>query len=164
MSGKKTTGSKSLNLKGHLLIAMPGMEDQRFARTVVLICSHNAQGSMGFILNQPISSPSFTNVLDELGMGEQIELLLEQDRQIDMFRGGPVEQGRGFVVHTLDYSSPASARVNDLGGVTATLDALRSISGKNPPEKRATCPQVSFLNPSWHGNFGAGHTEVSIQA
>ena len=109
---------------------------------------------MGFILNQPISSPSFTNVLDELGMGEQIELLLEQDRQIDMFRGGPVEQGRGFVVHTLDYSSPASARVNDLGGVTATLDALRSISGKNPPEH-----SIMFLG---YAGWGEGQLEAEI--
>lgn len=123
-----------MDLKGHLLIAMPGMEDTRFARSVVLICSHSSDGSMGFILNQSVASPQFVEILDELDMADQAKELESQGRQVPIFRGGPVEQGRGFVVHSLDYSSSASARIGDLAAVTATLDVLRALAGPTPPE------------------------------
>lgn len=131
MSGAPKKKSEPLNLKGHFLVAMPGMEDSRFARSVILICAHSSDGSMGFILNQPVAKPTFREILSEL----EIEFDAAEDRPAPpVFRGGPVEQGRGFVIHSLDYSTPASSRVDDLAGVTATIDALRKVAGENGPE------------------------------
>ncbi|MEE9313521.1 MAG: YqgE/AlgH family protein [Rhizobiaceae bacterium] len=134
MSNKTNPSKKHLELKGHLLIAMPSMEDTRFARAIVLVCSHSEEGSMGFILNQPVSTPLFTDILEELDIEEEILDPESKNREVPIFRGGPVEQGRGFVVHSLDFSSSASARVGDLAGVTATLEALRCLAGPTPPE------------------------------
>lgn len=127
-----SSGSKkTLKLKEHLLVAMPGMEDPRFARSVILICSHTNQGSMGFVLNQPVVSPKFSEILEELSISD-----FDADRidKIPVYRGGPVEMGRGFVLHSLDYSTSASTRVGDLACISATLDALRRIASPTPPD------------------------------
>lgn len=123
--------SEPLELKGHLLVAMPGMVDPRFSRTVILICAHSDQGSMGFILNQPVASPKLGEILEELEITDHDPNLAEN---VVVFRGGPVEQGRGFVLHSQDYSTPASTRVGDLACVTATLDALRRIVSSDQPD------------------------------
>ena len=129
---RKTNNKKNVfNLKGHFLVAMPGMEDSRFARSVVLICAHSGDGSMGFIINQPVAKPSFTDILKELDISFDPS---KQQPPRQVFHGGPVEQGRGFVIHSLDYSTPASSRVDDLVGVSATIDALQKIAGENGPE------------------------------
>ncbi len=125
-----------LDLKGQLLVAMPGMEDHRFARAVVLVSSHDAQGAMGFVLNQPVASPSFDQIMDELGI-EQCQG--DSARDVSVFCGGPVEQGRGFVIHSLDYSSQNSLRIGDIACVTATLDALKTVSGPSAPERAILC-------------------------
>lgn len=127
--------ANALNLRGHLLIAMPGLHDERFTRSVVLICSHSEEGAMGFVLNKRVVEPTFFNILEELDLhtgmsGQNPEVL-----SIDVFSGGPVEQGRGFVIHSLDYGSPGTTRVGDLGGVTATLDVLRALCGPHPPQQ-----------------------------
>ena len=134
MSKATKISTKHLHLKGQLLLAMPGMEDTRFEKTVVLICSHNDEGSMGFILNQPVASPDFSTILQELGLDDELPSKQDEQENVPIFCGGPVEQGRGFVLHTLDYSTKASARVGDLAGVTATLDALKKLAGASPPE------------------------------
>lgn len=131
MAKSSTDKKGTFNLKGHLLVAMPGMEDERFARSVILICAHSEDGSMGFILNQPVAQPTFRDILSELEIDARADL---RDQEISVFRGGPVEQGRGFVIHSLDYSTPASSRVDDLAGVTATIDVLRKIASDSPPE------------------------------
>ena len=110
---------------------MPGMEDPRFARSVILICSHSNDGSMGFVLNQPVVSPKFSEILDELSITDYKDDLVDT---IPVFRGGPVEMGRGFVLHSLDYSTSASSRIGDLACISATLDALRSIASPTPPD------------------------------
>lgn len=118
---------------------MPGMEDTRFARAMIFMCSHSEEGSMGFILNQPVATPLFTDILQELGFDKLVSSLQKEDRQIPVFRGGPVEQGRGFVLHTLDYGNTSSSRIGDLAGVTATLEALRALAGSSPPEHSIMC-------------------------
>ena len=74
------TDSRSFDLTGHLLIAMPGMGDDRFARSVVLICSHTAEGSMGFVLNQSLASPKFPEILAELGLDKEAANLDKEER------------------------------------------------------------------------------------
>lgn len=90
---------------------------------------------MGFILNQPAAKPTFPEVLAELKLDVQKDYLTKMDKHVPIFRGGPVEQGRGFVIHSLDYGIGATTKVGNFGGLTGTLDILRAISSPNPPEK-----------------------------
>ena len=150
----KSQDQGHLDLTGHLLIAMPGMIDDRFARSVVLVCNHDAQGSMGFVLNQPAASPKFLEILHELKLEECEEQMRKSDRTVTVFRGGPVEQGRGFVLHSLDYSTPASSRVGDLAAVSSTLDALRALCGE-------AAPQHAIMLLGYSG-WGPGQLEAEI--
>src|ERR1044071_6956861 len=90
-------------LEGQLLIAMPIMTDKRFARSVIYMCAHSAEGAMGLIVNQRAPHISFSELLKQLGINAgNIDL---QDSLVDMdvHVGGPVETGRGFVLHSADY-------------------------------------------------------------
>ena len=95
-------------LDGQLLIAMPGMGDLRFERTVIFLCAHSAEGAMGLIVNKPAPELSFADLLAQLKIPASIDL-----KRTRVHFGGPVEHGRGFVLHTSDYavreSSPVSA-------------------------------------------------------
>ncbi len=130
-----STQADALDLRGHFLIAMPGLRDDRFARSVVLVCSHSDEGAMGFVLNKRVVTPTFMEILEELDLDMEIARQKRVRSEIDVFFGGPVEQGRGFVIHSLDYGSPGTTRVGDLVGVTATLDVLRALSGPHPPQQ-----------------------------
>ncbi|MFD0915935.1 YqgE/AlgH family protein [Pseudahrensia aquimaris] len=135
MNAKRNKNMDSLDLKGHCLIAMPGMSDPRFAKTVVLITSHDAEGSMGFILNQPVSTPTYDDILEELGLDGERKMVRMLARDVPVFRGGPVEQGRGFVLHTLDFASSNTMRLQNLAGLTATLDALKVLAAPLAPQR-----------------------------
>lgn len=91
---------------GQFLIAMPGMEDRNFARTVIYICAHSDAGAMGFVINRP-QSLTFTDVLQHLDMIKQEDsiVLPKRARDFPIQTGGPVESGRGFVLHSDDYAS-----------------------------------------------------------
>ena len=90
---------------------------------------------MGFVLNHAVEQPTFESILDELKVSN--DPVVKQDRVegMQVFRGGPVEQGRGFVLHSLDYGSTNTSRVGSLCGVTGTLDALKRIASSNPPAR-----------------------------
>ncbi len=132
---RKKSRSERFNLKGQCLIAMPGMPDPRFSRAVILVCSHSSESSMGFVLNHPVASPSFASILDELGLEEEATFMSSTERLVQVFSGGPVEQGRGFVLHSQEFSTPSSARVGDLACVTATLEILRKLASDEPPAR-----------------------------
>ncbi len=106
---------------------MPGIQDCRFDRSVILICSHSKDGSMGFVLNHPVEKSAFRSILQELK--SYVDPIIKQ-KDIQIFRGGPVEQGRAFVLHSLDYSSINTATVGSICGVTCTLDALKWLTNK----------------------------------
>jgi putative transcriptional regulator len=92
-------------LDGHFLIAMPGMEDERFARAVVYLCAHSAEGAMGIVINQLVPQIEFVDLLVQLDIlpdGPEIRVPASVDRML-VQRGGPVETGRGFVLHSADY-------------------------------------------------------------
>lgn len=123
-------------LDGQFLIAMPGMFDANFARTVIFICAHSDDGAMGFILNRPqqLTFPDVLLHLDLLDEEEAIRLPpITRDFQIQA--GGPVETGRGFVLHSDDYLSDSSIPVSDDICLTATLDIVRAISRGEGPIK-----------------------------
>ncbi len=118
-------------LEGKLLIAMPGMSDDRFAQTVVFVCAHSSKGAMGIVINKPIPGLSFNNLMQQLE-------LPTADRMADfpVLYGGPVESGRGFVLHTDDYEgSESTLPVSEEISLTATLDILRDMAKGKGPKK-----------------------------
>lgn len=116
------------NLTGHLLIAMPGMGDPRFDRSVVFLCDHSEGGAMGLILNKPLPEVSFAEMIGQLG----IEAVAPP--RVPILYGGPVETGRGFVLHSGDYGeAEGTLRVPGGYGMTATLDVLEDLAhGEGP--------------------------------
>ena len=117
------------SLEGKLLIAMPGMEDPRFDKSVVFLCAHSDEGALGLVINKPTPELQFKSLLTQLEID-----VTPPSRDIRVHFGGPVENGRGFVLHSGDYrSNEATLRVNDAFGMTATLDILEEIANGDGP-------------------------------
>ena len=152
-------GSGRGYLDGHFLIAMPGMQDSRFARTVVYICAHSPDGAMGIMINQPAPQISFRDLLVQLGIipeGLEIRLPEPADR-MKVYRGGPVETGRGFVLHSADYFVENSTLpIDESVSLTATLEILKAIAVGNGPE--------SALLALGYAGWAPGQLESEIQA
>lgn len=130
-------GADSVFLDGHLLIAMPGMQDDRFARTVVYVCAHSEEGAMGIIVNKTAPDIAFADLLTQLGILKDLDDPdAAQIEEIRIHRGGPVETGRGFVLHSADYflENATLPIANDVC-LTATLDILRAIAGGSGPDE-----------------------------
>ena len=142
--------SASGYLKGQLLVAMPAMQDPRFERTVIFMCAHNADGAMGLIVNKPLQEINFKELLDQLGI-DRGDLTIDMDVQY----GGPVETGRGFVLHTAEYEQSGTIAVDDNVGLTATVEILRDIAGNRGPKQ-------SLLALGYAG-WGPGQLESEIQ-
>jgi putative transcriptional regulator len=118
-------------LEGKLLIAMPGMEDERFAQTVIYMCAHSSKGAMGIVINKPIPGLSFAELMKQLEIETRLAL-----GDFPILYGGPVETGRGFVLHSGDYEgSDSTLPVSEDISLTATLDILRAIAqGRGPKQ------------------------------
>jgi putative transcriptional regulator len=145
-------------LEGQLLIAMPIMTDKRFARSVIYMCAHSAEGAMGLIINQRASHISFGELLKQLGIGsgkgEDIEV---ETADMDVHVGGPVETGRGFVLHSSDYhAADSTLSIDDGVSLTATIDILKAIAGGKGPDR-------AILALGYAG-WRAGQLESEIQA
>ncbi|MGH1331837.1 MAG: YqgE/AlgH family protein [Paracoccaceae bacterium] len=121
-----------IDLTGMLLIAMPGMGDPRFETSVVYICAHSPEGAMGLIVNKPATEIAFDDLLEQLKIARG-----DGGHGLGVHFGGPVEHGRGFVLHSGDYNSDESTmRINDDFSMTATRDILADIAGGGGPEQR----------------------------
>lgn len=120
-----------MNLNGKILIAMPAMGDTRFEKSVILICSHSAAGAMGVILNKPLPGLKFRTLLDQLKLEAGPAL-----REIPVQFGGPVESGRGFVLHTPDWT-PGEGSLEIEGGyrLTTTLEVLGELAQGRGPDR-----------------------------
>lgn len=142
-------------LDGHFLIAMPGIADSNFSRTVIYICAHSSEGAMGFIINQA-QQLSFVDILVHLKViaDEDAIVLSDATRDIPIQKGGPVESGRGFVLHTDDYLTQSSIPVSEDICLTATVDIIRAIS-------RGKGPSKAMLMLGYAG-WGAGQLETEI--
>lgn len=130
------SGSGESFLDGQMLVAMPGMRDERFARAVIYLCAHSSEGAMGIIVNQPASNVTFTDLLVQLDVVPQEERihLPNSAGGVKVLRGGPVETGRGFVLHSADFFIQDSTLPIDDGiCLTATLDILRAIASGDGP-------------------------------
>ncbi|MEO6015188.1 MAG: YqgE/AlgH family protein [Devosia sp.] len=124
------------SLRGQFLLAMPGMGDERFRDSVVYVVGHGDEGAMGLVVNQPVEDMRFADILEEVGLGEKADIIrlpsTVRDREI--LRGGPVQRGRGFVLHSPDYfRKENSYAVSDEICLTATLDILKSMAFKSEP-------------------------------
>ena len=152
-------GDRSGYLDGQVLVAMPTMEDDRFARTVIYVCAHSSEGAMGIVVNKPaphISFPDLLVQLDVITAGEEIRLP-ERAGAIQVLRGGPVESGRGFVLHSADFTIEDSTLPIDDGiCLTATLDILKAIAKGGGPE--------SALLALGYAGWAPGQLENEIQA
>lgn len=132
----KNKARKPGYLDGQLLVAMPLMSDKRFARSVIYMCAHSADGAMGLIINQRADHISFRELLGQLSIpsGASEEGAADLN-DIDVHVGGPVETGRGFVLHSDDYYATDSTLKIDKGiALTATVDILRAIAGGKGPD------------------------------
>src|SRR4026208_1727314 len=123
-------------LDGQRLIAMPAMSDERFTRAVIYVCAHSTEGAMGIIVNQPAQNIKFPDLLVQLEVIPAAERIQLPDRAEDVkvLKGGPVETGRGFVLHSADFFIENSTLPIDNGiCLTATLDILKAIAqGEGP--------------------------------
>lgn len=151
--------TKSPYLDGQLLIAMPGMGDTRFERSVIYMCAHSEQGAMGLIINKTTPMMRFGDLLSQLDLHDEKEDTIEPPPELlDMpvLFGGPVEQGRGFVLHTSDYfTSDSSLPVSGNIALTATVDILRAMA-------RSEGPQRAILALGYAG-WAPGQLENEIQ-
>lgn len=125
-SGDASGPADDANLTGKVLIAMPGMADPRFQRSVVLVCAHSDEGAMGLVLNKPLPDVDFGDLLEQLGIETDGEA-----RRIEVRFGGPVEPGRGFVLHNVpEYGDDPEGRMRISGALamTSTRDILEDLA------------------------------------
>lgn len=125
-------------LDGQVLVAMPGMADERFARSVVYLCAHSGDGAMGIVVNRRAPGLNFPDLLVQLDVIEPSQAIRVKERAggVQVLRGGPVESGRGFVIHSSDYRlEDATLAIDERVSLTATLDVLRAIAGGDGPAR-----------------------------
>jgi putative transcriptional regulator len=138
-------------LTGQLLIAMPSMPDPRFARSVIYICSHGPNGTMGLVLNRLFGQAGFQPLLEQLGIAPTPDT-----PDLPVHYGGPVETGRGFVLHSCDYMREGTVRIDDTVALSATIEILQTIADGNGPDR--------VLMALGYTGWGAGQLEIEMKA
>jgi putative transcriptional regulator len=138
-------------LAGQLLVAMPQMQDPRFARSVIYLCAHNEEGAMGLIVNKLLESLTLPELLKQLDIAAA-----GLSGAAPVHFGGPVDSGRGFVLHSADYVEEATLVVGGQFALTATLDILRAMG-------RGEGPRRSLMALGYAG-WGPGQLDAEIQA
>ena len=139
-----------MDLTGQILISMPNMLDERFYKTVIYICAHSKEGSMGIIINKKIDDDNYPSLLEQLGIDKSLN-----DKKIFIRYGGPVETGRGLVLHTDDVIQKGSLPIDKGIALTSTAEIFDDIAkGKGP--------KTSILAIGYAG-WGAGQLEYEIK-
>jgi putative transcriptional regulator len=129
MANTDKTDSDSFDLTGHFLIAMPSLDDGFFNHAVTYICEHDETGSFGIIINQE-TELTLKHIAKEMNMGAQDDC----NRDQPVFIGGPVDQGRGFILHRPTGEWQSSLKVNDHIALTTSKDILQAIVNNEGPE------------------------------
>jgi putative transcriptional regulator len=137
-------------LTGQLLLAMPHMLDERFSHSVIYLCAHTPEGAMGLVVNRPLAEPSFPELLRQLAIAPA-----PPARMIRLCAGGPVEHARGFVLHTTDWTTESTLRVDERLALTANLDVLKAIAGGGGPR--------SGLLALGYAGWGPGQLDEEMQ-
>ena len=138
------------SLQNCLLVAMPGMTDPLFSRSVTYICEHNAEGAMGIMLNHPLS-------VNVSGLLKQLEIAFDEstdNAKQPVCNGGPVSHDRGFVLHTPKTGYASSIQLNDELMVTTSKDILSELTSEQAPDK--------FLLALGYAGWSAGQLEQEI--
>jgi putative transcriptional regulator len=141
-------------LAGKFLLAMPGMGDPRFHKSVILVCAHDDNGAMGLVINHVLPGIDLKNLLKQLN----IEFSENQEKLtagIPVMGGGPVENARGFIIHTNEFHQQDTVRINDAISVTGTVDALRLVAAGQGPK------QMVFV--LGYAGWGAGQLDQELQ-
>lgn len=144
--------------EGQVLIAMPGMEDARFVRSVVYVCAHSSEGAMGLVINQRRDDVSLPKLLVQLSIIDEDDMirLPASAERLSVMHGGPVEGDRGFVLHSADYFvGNATLPINQDVCLTATLDILRAIAAGRGPRRS--------LLALGYANWGPGQLDNELQ-
>ena len=147
------------SLEGQFLIAMPSLREGPFARSVVYMCAHREDGAMGIIINQRAEEVDFGRLLVQLDIVPDPGSIRSGGRaeEVRVLRGGPVETGRGFVLHSSDYgANDSTVRIADDVCMTATIDILRAIA-------KGTGPARAVLALGYSG-WSSGQLESEILA
>ena len=130
-------------LAGQLLIAMPGIGDARFDRTVIYLCQHGPEGAMGLVINRSFNGLGFVELLQQLS--------LEPDESLPnrpVYAGGPVETGRGFVLHSDDFGLDQNARLVSPGiALSANIEVLQAMAKKEGPRRALVCLGYAGWSP-----------------
>jgi len=143
--------SKKINLNGKFLIAMPGMGDPRFKNAVIYLCSHNAEGTMGLIINKLATNFNISDLLNQLNI--ETSNILEP---FPIYLGGPVEPYRGFILHSLDYlNKDKTIKIDNVLGMTSTLDIVEDIVTNKGPK--------TFFVALGYSGWDAGQIEMEIK-
>src|SRR5215813_1367468 len=145
-------------LDGQMLIAMPSMRDERFTRSLIYVCAHSSEGAMGIVVNQPAANINFPDLLVQLEVIPASDLiqLPRRAESVKVLKGGPVETGRGFVLHSADFFIENSTLPIDDGiCLTATLDILKAIARGDGP--------ASALLALGYAGWAPGQLETEIQ-
>ena len=150
MIGTTEEGPGETSLTGQVLIAMPSLDDPRFAHSVIYMCAHTADGAMGIVINRPLAQPSFEDLLKQLEVAPA-----PPARTIRLCSGGPVDNARGFVLHSADWTGEGSLRVNQDMALTASLDVLKAIAEGGGP--------IHGLLALGYAGWGPGQLDSEIQ-
>ncbi len=138
------------SLQNHMLVAMPGLDDPLFGRSVTYICEHNDEGAMGIVLNHPLS-------VDVAKLLSQLDIAFDGDSDAAKARvvaGGPVQNDRGFVLHTPKAGYHSSMALNAELMITTSKDILEQLTSDEAPEK--------FLLALGYAGWSAGQLEQEI--
>lgn len=143
-------------LNGQLLLAMPSMTDPRFANSVIYMCTHTEEGAMGLVINKPCDNIDFPDLLSQLNIeqNEEMRESLPLDK-VTLHEGGPVESGRGFILHSADYVQETTLIVSETIALTATIDILTAIANGEGPQ--------DYLIALGFSGWGRGQLENEIK-
>jgi putative transcriptional regulator len=138
-------------LAGKLLVAMPGIGDPRFNRSVIMMCAHDSEHAMGVIINKPKGEVTLNDVLGHLGLGAESGLA---ERVV--LDGGPVRREHGYVLHSDDFAAGNHTRKVAPGiRLTSTRDVLEAVAGEHAPER--------FVLALGCSSWGAGQLEGELK-
>ena len=138
-----------MNLAGQILISLPNIEDERFYKSVIYICAHSQEGSMGIIINKSLELNLYPSLLEQLGIDSSYT-----NKKIFFHYGGPVETGRGFILHSDDFIKKESMPIDNGIVLTSTIDFITDL-------KKGLGPKISILALGYTG-WGPGQLENEI--
>ena len=138
-----------MNLTGQILISLPNMQDERFYKSVIYLCAHSKEGSMGIIINKTLEIDMYPNLLSQLGIDKSVK-----NKKIYFHYGGPVETSRGFILHTDDFVKDESLVIDSGVALTSTADFFGDLS-------KGQGPKISMLALGYTG-WGPGQLEEEI--